>query len=38
MPSCSSIDPMLAEVRPGHRVACLLHSDAGEPVAAAATG
>jgi oligopeptide/dipeptide ABC transporter ATP-binding protein len=38
MPSCSSIDPMLAEVRPGHRVACLLHSDAGKPVAAAATG
>jgi oligopeptide/dipeptide ABC transporter ATP-binding protein len=38
MPSCSSIDPMPAEVRPGHHVACLLHSDAGEPVPAATAG
>jgi oligopeptide/dipeptide ABC transporter ATP-binding protein len=37
MPSCSSIDPMLAEIRPGHRVACLLHSDAGVPVPAVET-
>src|SRR5690606_5067161 len=35
-PSCAQIDPMPAEVRPGHRVACLLHSDAGTPVSAAA--
>src|SRR5690606_40578946 len=35
-PPCAQIAPMPAEVRPGHRVACLLHSDAGTPVSAAA--
>jgi oligopeptide/dipeptide ABC transporter ATP-binding protein len=37
MPSCSTIDPALAEIGPAHRVACLLHAEAGTPVSTSAT-